>query len=152
MRVEAEKSEITRDGDYDVQKAQVYNELRDAKAQWREAYYSKIDKQKQIIQNHTRMVDLSKKCRKMYELIGEYSKLSEKQRNELKMGSNDNLISQEQIDKMEQEIKLANERMKNEERNFEEKVTAQAQQIKDKEYELRLIQLKLKEKDKEVRL
>ena len=48
----------------------------------------------------------------MYSLISEYSKMSEKERQELKMNSNDNVISQEVIDKMEQDIKLANERMK----------------------------------------
>ena len=109
---EQQKNEIWLDGDYDVQKSQISNEFREVKGQWREAYYSKIEKQKNVLAHHRKVVDLSKKCRKMYSLISEYSKMSEKERQELKMNSNDNVISQEVIDKMEQDIKLANERMK----------------------------------------
>ena len=39
-----------------------------------------------------------------------------------------------------------------EEEDFQKKITTQAQQIKNKEHQLKLIQLRLKEKDKELRL
>lgn len=145
-------NEIWRDGEYEFTRSQISNELRDVRKQWREAYYSKIEKQKILIENHSKIVDLSKKCRKMYELITQYSKLSEKQRQELKLKDNDNVISQETIDKMEQEIANANERIREEERRYEEKVTEQARFIKNEEYELKVLQLKIKEKDKELRL
>lgn len=88
----------------------------------------------------------------MYNAIAEYSKLSDKQRQELKMKDNDHVLSQELIEKMEHEIALANLRMKEEEKLYEEKITAQAQRVKDKEYEVEVMHLRVKEKEKEIRL
>jgi len=145
-------NELLKNGEYDVQKQQMNNEYRYVKQKWREAYYNKIEKQKTLIAHHGKVVDLSKKCRKMFELVNEYSKLTEKHRNDLLMGKEDNIISEEVLAKMEQEIKTANERRIREEKKYEEHITAQAKLIQDKEYEIKLVQLRLKEKEKELRL
>lgn len=147
-----EIDEVNRHGEYEVQKSEVSNELREIKKQWRTTYYNKIDAQKELINRHSNAVDLSKKCRKMYDMIEQYKALSDKQRQELKLNQTDNVIEQERLELMKLEVEKANKRRLEEEKHFEESITHQAKKIQDKQYEVKLLELRLKERDKELRL
>jgi hypothetical protein len=147
-----EIDDVNRHGEYEVQKSEVSNELREIKKQWRTTYYNKIDAQKELINRHSNAVDLSKKCRKMYDMIEQYKALSDKQRQELKLNQTDNVIEQERLELMKLEVEKANKRRLEEEKHFEESITHQAKKIQDKQYEVKLLELRLKERDKELRL
>lgn len=147
-----EIQEINRNGEYEFERSQLASELREIKGQWRTTYYNKIDAQKVLINRHSAVVDLSKKCRKMYDLIAMYRNLTDEQRQELKLNNQDNIIEQEKLELMKEQVEEANQRRIREEKRYEESILAQAQKIQDKEYELKLMQLRVKEKEKELRL
>ena len=105
-----------RNGEYEIHKNQLANELREVKTQWRNEYYNKINAQKALINKHATTVDLSKKCRKMYELISHYKGLNDKQRQELKMNNDDNVIDSEKIERMKEDGEKANEKRHQEEK------------------------------------
>jgi hypothetical protein len=110
-KADAEIMDINRHGEYEFQKSQVANELREVKKDWRNTYYTKIDKQKSLITKHSAVADHMKKWRKMYDLISNYRSLTEKQRQELRMDEEDPIIAHERLDQMKQQVKEANKRM-----------------------------------------
>jgi hypothetical protein len=72
-----------------------------------------------LINKHSAVVDLSKKCRKMIEAIGLYKGMSEKQIQELKLNDRDNVIEQEKLDELKKEVEEANQRRMMMEKQFE---------------------------------
>jgi hypothetical protein len=60
-KADAEIMDINRHGEYEFQKSQVSNELREVKKEWRNTYYTKIDKQKALISKHSAVADHLKK-------------------------------------------------------------------------------------------
>jgi len=151
-KANSEIQDVNLDGEYDFRRAQLANEFREVKAEWRETYYSKIDKQKHCIQIHSDAVDHSKKVRKMADLILEYKNLSDKQRKEATLEEGDFVIEKETLDKMGIEVDKANQKRLREEKNYEDTILLQAQKIQDKEYKNKLLELRVREKDKELRL
>lgn len=53
---------------------------------------------------------------------------------------------------MELEVEAANQKRLNEEKRYEESIIRQAKEIQDREYEIKLLELRVKEKHKELRL
>lgn len=113
--------DINRNGEYEVQKSQLANEFREVKSEWRSTYYSKIEKQRELINKHSAVVDHLKRLRKMYELISEYQSLTDKQRQELKLDDEDPIITQDKLDLIKQQVEEANKRMLAEEQRYEGK-------------------------------
>lgn len=114
-----EIKEVTLDGEYDIQKSQLTNQMREVKSEWRETYYQKIEKQKKCIQMHSEVVDHSRKVRKMQEMIVEYKNLNNQQRKEVGVEEGDFVIEQEKISQMEQGVQKANIRREEEAKHFE---------------------------------
>lgn len=82
-----EINEVKRHGAYEEEKSQLHEEFRNARKEWRTAYYNKIEAQKSLIEKHTTVVDLNKKCRRMYDLVNLYKGMTEKQRQEISLES-----------------------------------------------------------------
>lgn len=120
-KTDNEIEEINMHGEYDLIKSQLANELREVKAEWRKIYYNKIEKQKVLIEKHSAVVDHRRKCRKYYQYINAYKNLSEEQKKEIKIENQDQILSQEMLEKMEKEVQQANDRRLQEERKYEGK-------------------------------
>jgi len=116
-----ETDEINKHGEYEFQRSQLAHEFRELKAQWRENYYSTLDKKKILINNHSAVVDFGKRCRKMYELINKYRGMTEKQRQDLKI-NDDPGLEKEIIEKLKKQVDEANLRLMDEEHNFESRL------------------------------
>mmetsp|Transcript_22412 Transcript_22412/g.25772 ORF Transcript_22412/g.25772 Transcript_22412/m.25772 type:complete len:91 (+) Transcript_22412:870-1142(+) len=90
----------------------------------------------------------------MYDLVNLYKGLTEKQRQDLNLESSEDyfVIEKEKLEQMELEVEAANQKRLNEEKRYEESIIRQAKEIQDREFEIKLLELRVKEKHKELRL
>ena len=66
---EQEYAALNREGDYEQKLAELKDEIRDTRREWRESNHRKIEEQKRLINQHEKLVLRDHKCRKIQEVI-----------------------------------------------------------------------------------
>ena len=151
---QAAKDKVHENGFYDNEVYKLKESHRNDKQKIRELYYDTLKKRKQLIEKHDVVVRLEKNIRKMKELIDNTKKDKESQGKQIDYVKDETeLVGKEwDVEEILKKVNSAKQKLKEEKANTEKQVKEQDQQIYDLEYQNKLLHLKVKEKDKELSL
>jgi hypothetical protein len=144
---------IGENGFYKDEAGKLSNEYRQDKAKIRELYYDNLRKRKELIEKHEVVVQRENNVRKMKELI-ETSRRDKSQNIKLDMAKPESVVTGREwdVDEIKKKVEAAKRKMRIEQNNTEKEASKQSEQIRDIEYQLNILNVKVKEKDKELSL
>ena len=144
---------LSKENDYE-KKIYVLNvELKKAKEHLRKLQQQKREDEKSMKIQHETLIMLEEKCRKMALVIKE----KKKKRQDMKkmenlQNSQTKIYTKEDLRKLEEELKQAEQEKVQEEKKLKDQVKVQDSQIKQLQIELSMLTQQVKEKDQEYRL
>ena len=152
---EKHKDAINEHGYYDDQVYKLKSEYRDDKAMIRQMNYDTIDKRRQLVSQHDKVVQLESTCRRMKELIEVSKRDSQKTHNNTLEGARpDSIVEGKKwdVDEMKKKVQSAKKMLKTQRTDIDHKVKKQEEDITDMEHQVKILDLKVKEKSKELNL
>eukprot|EP00347_Sterkiella_histriomuscorum_P021818 403332657 len=158
-RVQGEQEEafhsINREGDFDDKINEMAQQLRQYKKQYREIYYEQIDNDKQLIDKHDTLVMLDHKVRKMQHQIKDQAE-SGKQKayaiGDLKIITEQDTFSSQALQLLRKEIDTCKKDRIQEEKSLKQKLHEQENEIDQLDHDVRVLELQVREKEQESRL
>lgn len=151
---EKDKDNINEHGFYDEQVYKLKNEHRQDKQKIREMYYDTLKKRKQLIAKHDLIVQREANIRKMKELIETTKRDRGINNKPIEIAKPESVVTGKEwdVDEMKKKVDTAKSKMKKEQNSLEKGVKSQDEKIKELEYQVKVCELKAKEKDKELSL
>ena len=151
---EKDKASICENGFYDDEVYRLKSEYREDKAKIREMYYNTLKKRKQLIERHDCVVRVENNVRKMRELIDTTKKNESTTPKPLDIAKHDAVVMGKawDVDEMRKKVESAKATLKREQSVMDKEAKGQEDKISELEYQVKLLQLKVREKDKELSL
>jgi len=152
---EKDKDNINENGFYDAEVSKLKCRLREDKQQIRQMYYDTLQKRKDLIEKHEGVIKLENSMRKMKELIDHSKNIrSSQSRINTSMAKPESVVTGKawDLDEMRKKVEAAKRNMKWEQYNIDKGTKNQDDKINELQYQIKLLELKNKEKDKELSL
>jgi len=138
---------LTKEGDYDKKISQLNTELATTKESVR-ALKNKLRDEEKLLKNQLQqLMTTEEKCRKLLVLVNE-----KKSKKADDIGRPYVSVTEEVIERLKNEVKQAEHEKNVEEKRLRQEVSAYDQKMKGMEHELNILSIQLKEKEQECRL